>query len=131
MSLMWLTYTRWRPTDSRGRGGCCVARSKTSDTKGTHEGACRILETTNSKHNEKLHCFGIQIYGLQVGDVSKGVIYARLGAKLDGNYIRRPPLSFLVCRPGSGKSKPPASHSLTLSSSASKAKAAPISPLFC
>ena len=75
---------------SRGRGGCCTARSKTSDTKGTHEGACRILETTNSKHNEKLHCFGIQIYGLQVGDVSKGVIYARLGAKLDGNYIRRP-----------------------------------------
>ena len=75
---------------SRGRGGCSAARSKTSDTKGTHEGACRILETTNSKHNEKLHCFGIQIYGLQVGDVSKGVIYARLGAKLDGNYIRRP-----------------------------------------
>ena len=41
--------------------------------KGTHGGGTWDFD---SKHNEKLHCFGIQIYGLQVGDVSKGVIYS-------------------------------------------------------
>ena len=70
----------WQWTHNHTSRSLLSCKSKFAITKrhsgggGARRRRCR--RRRDSKHNEKLHCFGIQIYGLQVGDVSKGVIYS-------------------------------------------------------
>ena len=71
----------WQWTHNHTSRSLLSCKSKFAITKrhgdGTGGGGARRRQCRrDSKHNEKLHCFGIQIYGLQVGDVSKGVIYS-------------------------------------------------------